>query len=229
MSACATLFGLLMGLLIAAPSARAGKVPATVNVGVGPTVTWLGDPGNGPMARSVGVSFMAEGYVSKKTLRSKKVMRRVPRKYRGFVKSLEDAHVVPLPLMLVPDIVALAPIPVADDPGPSVMPVSWAPITVSLIHKTKGPHIVLDVQPRVSWLRMEDASEKTANAVWLGGALGPEFQSSLKRRVGVALGGHAGAGWVPQPKETLQGYHRPWLHTDAYARLQLRFPIAVDM
>jgi hypothetical protein len=224
----------LLALSLAGP-AWAGKVPATVNVGLGPNVVWLGNPGDAPLAPSVGLTLMAEGWVGKKALRSKAVMRQVPRQYRGLVKSMPDAHIVPLPAMLVPDIVGIAPVPAlalgGGAPGPTVVPVSWAPIDVSLVHraKAKGPHVTFDAQPRVSWLRMEDAAGARGNAVWLGAAAGPVVQSNLARRVGLAVGGHWGAGYVPAPKVALDGYARPWMHVDAFARLQLRFPIEVDM
>ncbi|MFT4628569.1 MAG: hypothetical protein ACI8PZ_007265 [Myxococcota bacterium] len=218
----------LVVLLAASPAAHAGKVPVTVNIGLGPMVSWLGNPANGPMARSYGASIMAEAWVDKKTLHSKKVMRRVPSQFRGMVKNMDDAHITPLPLMLVPDLVGIGPLPPKDATGTSVVPVSWSPISISLIHATKGPHVVLDVQPRVSWLRMADADER-ASSVWLGAALQPEVQTSLEGRVGFAVGGHGGAGWVPALKKDLDGYAMPWLHLDGYARLQVRVPIEISM
>lgn len=221
---------LTVAAALAWPSAAlAGKIPATINVGIGPTVAWLGDPTAGPMAPSVGVAVLAEGWVSKKTLRSKKVMRRVPRQLRGMVKGMPDAHITPLPVMLVPDIVAVAPLAPPTASRPSVAPVSWSPLGLSLVHRTKGPHVVLDAQPRVSWLRLTDAQGATAHTAWLGASLQPEVQTALRKRAGVAVGGHVGAGWVPEPKTALQGYTMPWLHTDLYARLQLRFPIEVSL
>ena len=233
MRACAAA-ALSLLALAGGGTAHAAKVPATVNVGLGPSVTWLGNPGESPLAPALGFTLMAEGWVGKKALRSKAVMRQVPRQYRGLVKSMPDAHIVPLPAMLVPDIVALAPLPAGGGEaaaGPSILPVSWAPIDISLLHraKAKGPHITLDAQPRISWLRLEDGDGTRGNAVWLGAAAGPVVQTNLARRVGVAVGGHWGAGYVPAPKAALDGYSRPWMHVDTFARLQLRFPIEVDL
>lgn len=218
-----------LGLIVATTTALAGSVPATVNIGIGPTMAWMGNPGAAPLSRSVGVALVAEGWVSKKTLRSRKVRRRVPKQYRGMLKGMPDAHVTPLPVLLIPDIVGIAPLRSEGETAPSVVPTSWSPLGLSLIHKTKGPHIVFDVQPRISWLRLEDAEGTKANAVWLGATVQPEVQTNLKKRVGVAVGGHVGGGWVPEPGTTLVDYAAPWLHTDAYARLQLRFPIEVDL
>ena len=216
-------------LLALASTAEAGKVPATVNIGVGPTVALLGNPLDGAMTPSVGVSLQAEGWVSKKTLRSKKVMKRVPKQYRGMVKGMPDAHVTPLPVMLIPDIIGIVPIKTEAATGPTVIPVSWSPISASFVHKVSGPHVSIDVQPRLSWLRLEDTAGTKANTAWLGATLQPEIQSNMTRRIGMAVGGHVGGGWVPEPTTALQGYTAPWMHADGYARLQLRVPIEVSM
>ena len=216
-------------LTVLSSTASAGKVPATVNVGIGPTMAWLGDPLSGVMTPSVGVSLQAEGWVSKKTLRSKKVMKRVPKQYRGMVKGMPDAHVTPVPVMLVPDIVGILPLTSEDSTAPSVVPVSWSPLSASFLHEAKGTHVSVDVQPRLTWLRMEDAGGQKANAAWLGATLQPEIQTAMKRRLGVAVGGRLGGGWVPEPTTPLQDYTAPWLHADAYARLQVRIPIEVSM
>jgi hypothetical protein len=218
-----------LALLALSSTADAAKVPATVNIGLGPTVAWVGNPGAGPITPSVGVALQAEGWVSKKTLNSRKVKRRVPKQYRGMLKGMPDAHVTPLPVMLIPDVVGLVPLPAEDATAPSAMPVSWSPLGISLVHKVKGPHVVFDLQPRVSWLRLEDAAGTKANTAWLGATVQPEVQTNMKKRVGVAVGGHVGGGWVPEPKATLQGYAMPWMHADGYARLQLRVPIEVDL
>jgi hypothetical protein len=218
-----------IALIAATTTATAGSIPATVNIGIGPTMSWLGAPGEAPLSRSVGVALLAEGWVSKKTLRSRKVKKRVPKQYRGMLKGMPDAHVTPLPVMLIPDLVGIAPLRAEGETAPSVVPTSWSPLSLSLIHETKGPHMVFDVQPRVSWLRLEDSAGTKTNAAWLGASVQPEIQTHMKKRVGVAVGGHVGGGWVPEPKTTLVDYAAPWLHTDAYARLQLRFPIDVDL
>ena len=220
---------MMMGLwMFFGALASAAKVPATVNIGLGPSVVWLGDPSTGTLSRSVGLSLMAEGYVDRKTLRSKKVIKRVPRQYRSMVRGMPDAHVVPIPAMVIPDVVGLVPL---GDTGeqPQLMPVSWAPIGVSLLHKTDGPHVVLDAQPRLSWIRSSDPQNGDAHTAWLGATLQPEFQTAMSQRVGVAVGGHIGAGWSPSPYEDAAPWIMPWMHADSYARLQVRVPIEVSL
>ena len=99
----------MLALLVLTLSAWSAKVPATINIGIGPTVGTVMNPAlAGPAPLSVGVALRAEGWVSKKTLHSKKVLKRVPRKYRGMVRNMYDLHVVPMPVWVVPDTAFLA-------------------------------------------------------------------------------------------------------------------------
>ena len=58
---------------------------------------------------------------------------------------------------------------------------------------------------------------------------GLDLQTNYKKKVGMALGGHAGAGYATLSSEGNAGYERPWLDLGLYARLQLRFPIEVNL
>jgi len=205
-------------------SAFALKVPATVNIGIGPTVGTMGNPQASQWSPSWGVALMAEGYVDRKTLHSKKVMRRVPKQYRGMVRNMDDAHVVPLPVLLLPDSLMLAPI---GSQNVSILPVSWAPIELSVMHKTKGWHRTAGLQLRGAYLRTERANGYEGKGGWFGATLATDIQSPYKERVGVALGGHAGPG-APLLDTKPLGIEAPWLNLGAYARLQLRFPIEVE-
>ena len=205
--------------------AAAAKLPATINVGIGPTVGTVGNPkGNLPL--SAGLALQVEGWVSGKTLHSKKVMRRVPKSYRSLVRKMDDAHVVPLPVWVLPDRVWLGSL---DSSTPTLTGASWSPLNLSLLHKAEGLHATFSVAPRVSWLRFSAPGQDPVHQAWLGGSLGPEIQTNLQKRVGVALGGCWGAG-ASKAQPSAGGHDlRPWMMADAYARLQLRFPIEVNL
>ncbi len=205
-------------------SAFALKVPATVNIGIGPTVGTMGNPQASQWSPSWGVALMAEGYVDRKTLHSKKVMRRVPKQYRGMVRNMDDVHVIPLPVMLLPDSLMLAPI---GSPTVSILPVSWAPLDLWMMHKTKGWHRTAGVQLRGAYLGAEGANGYEGDGAWLGATLATDIQSPYKQRWGIALGGHAGPG-APLLELKALGIDAPWLNLGAYARLQLRSPIEVE-
>lgn len=197
----------------------AAKVPAVINIGIGPTLGTVMNPSaEGPAPLSVGVALRAEGWVGGKTLHSKKVMKRVPRKYRGTVRNMDDMHVVPLPAMAVPDTVFVASV---RPEAPTVRGVGWTPVSLYLAHKLKPMHTLLAVSPRLGWVQHSEEQVDPINLGWLGVDLSPEVQSPMRKKVGVAVGGNAAAGFATEPvgpSETL-----PWLWLDGYVRLQLRF------
>ncbi len=218
----------LGGVVVALWSGVAtAKVPATVNIGIGPTVGTVMRPGaEGPAPVSVGLALVAEGWVSGKTLHSKKVMKRVPRKYKGMVKSMDDLHVVPLPAMVVPDQVLLMPLN-EEKAGIGVQAVGWTPISMAVVHKVKPMHVQVSAAPRVAWVGLRPDSESERDHLgWLGLDIAPEVQSAMTRKVGFAAGGNIGPGLALGASDRASA---PWLWADAYLRLQLRFPIEVDM
>ncbi len=214
----------LPALLVFIGLAAAVKVPATVNIGLGPTVGALANPLSGAFEPAWGLSLQVEGHVSGKVLHSRKVMRRVPKAYKKRVREMDDAHVVPLPVMLIPDTVMFGGLGTR---AVEVLPVSWSPVELYLAHHTGGLHRQVGLQLRGSWLRVKDEDAGPANGFWLGATIAPEIQSPYKQRVGFALGGRIGPGLpvvfggAPTHKETL------WLDMAAHGRLELRFPIEV--
>ena len=214
-------------LLLLSSAAQAAKIPVIVNVGVGPTVATVGNPTSGSMPVSAGLSLQVEGWVSRKTLRSKAVRRMVPQQYRGMVKQLEDLHVTPLPLWVVPDEIFLTSL---DDARPTLRGASWAPWSVQLLHSPKGPHTSLSLAPRVSWLSLSAPGVAAQGLPWLGASLDPEVQTKMNQRVGVAVAGSVGAGWTPalESPAALGMAGVPWLQASGSVRLQLRFPIEVQ-
>lgn len=220
------LAGLFPGL------AGAAKVPATVNIGIGPTIGTVVMPaGSGPTPISVGVALRAEGWVSKKTLSSKKVMRKVPKKYKGMVRSMDDLHVVPLPVALVPDQAMVAPVNKGAT-DTALRAVGWTPISMYLAHKVRPSHFSIAASPRLGWVSLDaPASDDTAatHHLYLGLDLAPEYESPMKQKVGFAVGANVGPGLVtgdaiPGQKGSTLGV---WV--DGYVRLQLRKPIKVDI
>ena len=228
-----TMASLFLATVLAGSSNALGaKVPAKVNIGFGPTIGTVWMPAAaGPVPVSVGVALRAEGWVSKKTLHSKKVMRRVPRKYKGLVKGMDDLHVVPLPVALVPDQAMVLPVNQSTAER-SLRAVGWTPISLYLVHNSRPSHRTVAVSPRLAWVSLdpstpEDAS--TTHHLYAGIDLGPEFETSMQSNVGVAVGGNVGAGWVtgtPIPGQD-GGTHAVWL--DGFVRLQLRKPIKVKI
>lgn len=216
-------------MLCMVSSALAVKVPVTVNIGIGPTVGTVGTPGN-MMAPSVGIGLQVEGWVSRRTLRSKQVRRRVPRQYRGMVRQMEDLHVRPLPTLVIPDSALLAPV---EEGAPSLRRASWSPLSLGLLHASKrgAPHWSLSLAPRVAWLSLQPAGGGDAlNQAWLGASIDPEVQSHMRRRVGVALRGSLGAGWTPAVTAPNLGLDdAPWLMASATARIQLRFAMKISL
>lgn len=213
-------------------SAGAAKVPATVNIGIGPTIgtVWVRSMA-GPPPVSVGVALRAEGWVSKKTLQSKKVMRRVPRKYKGMVRSMDDMHVVPLPVALLPDQALVVPVGGEAD-EPSVRAVGWTPISLYLSHAVQPVHASIGAAPRVGWVQVDgdpsDDLDPTHHA-WLGLDLNPELESAMRRIVGVAVGGNVGPGLVVGDPAAQSGGASVGLWADAYLRVQVRKPIKVSI
>jgi hypothetical protein len=219
---------ILLSVLLS--TAQAKKIPVVVNIGIGPTLAAVGSPSGG-MSTSAGLSLQVEGWVSKKTLRSKAVRRRVPSQYRGMLKKMDDLHVVPLPLWVVPDAVWLAELPLLDDsPEATLQGASWAPWSVHLAHSTEGLHSTVALSPRVSWLRYSTEGEDPLNVPWIGASLDPEIQSNMSNQVGFAAAASIGAGYAPEldtPELGLSG--RPWLQASASLRLQIRVPIKIQL
>jgi len=216
----------MLGLLaLSTTLGLAAKVPAVINIGIGPTIGTVMNPSAaGPAPLSVGVALRAEGWVGGKTLHSKKVMKRVPRKYRGMVRQMDDLHVVPLPVMLVPDTVFVASV---KPEAPTMRGAGWTPVSLYLAHKVKPMHTSLAASPRLGWVQYSEEEADPVNLGWLGIDLSPEVQSPIKKKVGVAVGGNAAAGFATEPvglDETL-----PWLWLDGYVRLQLRFDYTADI
>lgn len=218
--------------LLSPALAGAAKVPATVNIGFGPTIGTVWMPAaTGPAPISVGVALRAEGWVSKKTLHSKKVMRRIPRKYKGTVKGMDDLHVVPLPVALLPDQVLIAPInrPTSDR---TVRAVGWTPLSLYLVHQHRPMHRTLGVAPRLGWVSFDHSVQEDdapTHHLYAGLDLAPEIETSMQQNVGVAVGGNMGAGWVtgtPIPGQE-GGTMGVWM--DGFVRLQLRKPIKVKI
>jgi len=216
----------LTTLLALGLSAQAAKIPVTVNIGIGPTIGTVGTTG-GLMAPSLGLGLQLEGWVSKKTLRSKKVRRRVPKQYRGMVRGMDDLHARPLPTWVVPDTALIAPL----QEGPAVRGASWAPISVALSHraKAKGPHWSLSVSPRIAWLNLSADGAETTNQGWYGASIDPDLQSNMKNTVGVAVAGSIGAGWTGEPSSAYGLDGRPWLMASGTVRLQIRVPIKIKL
>lgn len=235
---------------LAAPaSALAGKVPATVNIGIGPTVGTVVMPSlGGPTPISVGLALRAEGWVSKKTLRSKKVMRRVPRKYKGMVRSMDDLHVVPLPVSLLPDQSLIVPVN-RDSAGTTVQGTSWTPVSVYLHHKVRPAHTVVAAAPRLGWVRfapttatgasdtgLQGAATATdpvdpSNHFFLGVDLSPELESSMTQNVGFAVGANVAPGLVlPHPSPGDAGSSAAFgVWVDGFVRVHIRKPIKVKI
>lgn len=214
----------MLASLLLLTAAEAKKIPVTVNVGIGPTLSAVGSPSGG-MLTAAGLSLQVEGWVSRKTLRSKAVKKRVPKQYRSMLNSMDDLHVVPLPLWVVPDTAWLASL---DEDAPALRGASWAPWSMHLFHKVGAPHVSVAVAPRVSWLRLSEGSAEPENHPWLGLSLEPEVQTKMRKQVGVAVGGSLGAGYAPE----ISGYGidgRPWLHASGSVRLQVRVPIKVKL
>ena len=233
MSALLCLLGVFVGLLGA--SAEAAKVPATVNIGIGPTVGTVVVPGlPEPVGWSVGLSLQAEGHVTKKTLSSKAVQRRIPRKYKGLVRNMDDLHVSPLPTLVIPDQSLVLPLR-ADAPGPSAQGVGWTPISLYLLHKAKPAHLVLGAAPRVGWVHLRQdptGSQPGSNHLYLGLDLNPEWQSPMKKPLGMALGANAGPGLLAPVVDEAGGDPdgvtlAVW--ADAYLRVHLRTRIQVSL
>lgn len=215
--------------LLCALTAHAAKIPVVVNVGIGPTVGTIGAPG-GFMAPSVGIALQAEGWVSKKVLRSKKVRKRVPQQYRGMVRQMDDLHARPLPTWVIPDAAFIGPL---QEDAAALRGATWAPISVLLGHSAKNskPHWGLGVSPRVAWLNLvPDDGADPINQGWYGASIDPEIQTNMKQTLGVAVGGSVGAGWtseVTDPALGLEG--RPWLMMSGHLRLQVRFPMEINL
>ncbi|MEL6347556.1 MAG: hypothetical protein AAFV53_30895 [Myxococcota bacterium] len=216
-------------MFLALFAAHAAKIPVIVNVGIGPTIGVVGGAGQFS-APSLGLALQAEGWVSKKTLRKKKVRRRIPKQYRGMVRDMPDLHVRPLPTLLIPDAVFIGPV---QDEGAALRGASWSPISMALVHqgRAKGPHVSVSVAPRIAWLNLSGAGGGDAiNQGWLGASIDPEVQTNQRERVGFALTGSVGAGWTPDVSDANIGLDgRPWLMISGGARLQLRFPMKIDI
>ena len=213
-------------LLLMLSWARAAKVPVIINIGVGPSVGVVGSPGSWA-APSLGLSLQVEGWVSRRTLRSKTVRRNVPSQYRGMLKQMEDLHVIPLPLWVVPDTAFVSPM---SSEGPALQGASWAPWSVQLAHEAKGAHRSLSLAPRVSWLHLANPGADAIDQAWLGASLDPEIQTKMRRRVGLAAHGSLGAGWSPEitsPNVDLSGV--PWLQATGSVRLQIRIPFDYNL
>ena len=226
--------GLLMLHATAALTAPAqsAKVPATVNIGVGPTVgtVWMPSLDAGP-GWSVGIALRAEGHVSKKTLHSKKVMRKVPRRYKGIVRGMDDLHVAPLPTMLIPDQTFIGPLN-ANTAGQSIRGAGWTPVSMYLVHESKPTHRILAVSPRVGWVQHTLGDPSTAEAThhaYLGLDLNPELESSMRQTVGVAVGGNVGPGVVFRGPDNADRAPTLGIWTDLYVRMQVRTPIKVSL
>lgn len=219
--------------LAAARPAAAAKVPAVVNIGIGPTVGTVFVPGlDGPPPISVGLAVQAEGWVSGKTLHSRKVMKRVPKRYRGMARNMDDLHVVPLPVALVPDQALVAPLPAGASEA-AVRGVGWTPLSVYLAHQVKPVHLALAASPRVAWVNYDlvasDAAAAT-NSALLGLDLGLDAQTRMGKPVGVAAGFNVAPGWLfgnPDPSSGAAGAFGVW--TDGWLRLQLRRKIKVKL
>lgn len=228
----AACFALCTAALSPALAAAGGKVPATVNIGFGPTVGTVWMPGNtGPTPISVGVALRAEGWVSKKTLHSKKVMRRVPRKYKGMVKSMDDLHVVPLPVGLIPDQAMVAPVN-KDTADATLRAVGWTPVSIYLAHKVKPSHRVIGAAPRIGWVQTDltpDDDNAPANHLYLGLDLAPEFETAMKKKVGVAVGGNMGPGIVTNSPFAGDDGATFGVWVDGFVRLHVRKPIKVKI
>ena len=215
----------MLALLTLSLTAHAAKIPATINIGVGPTIGTVMNPSAaGPAPLSVGVALRAEGWVAGKTLRSKKVMKRVPRKYRGMVRNMDDLHVVPVPVWVVPDTAFVASVQPA---APTVRGVGWTPVSLYLLHEHTPAHATVALSPRLGWVQHAEAEADPLNMGWFGIDLNPELQSRMKRKVGVAAGGNAAVGYATQPIDATG--QRPWLWLDGYLRLQLRFDYSADI
>ena len=196
-------------------------MPAVVNIGVGPTVGTVMRPGlDTPAPVSVGVALQLEGWVSGKTLHSRKVMRRVPKRYRSMVRGMDDLHVVPLPAMLVPDQVLA--FPVRKDPSANaVRAVGWVPVSLYLAHRVRPSHMTVALGPRLGWLQISSDQQDPDNLLWMGIDVNPEWQSAMTQRVGAAAGGHVGPG-LALGRSAAAG---SGVWADAYLRLQVRVPI----
>jgi hypothetical protein len=194
---------LLLGLALAA------KVPVKVNIGIGPTVGTVADPAV-DIPISYGVSLSVEAWVSKKTLRSKAVKKRVPKQYRGMVKAMDDLHVRPVYTWVVPDTVLLA---------PDLSAGFWSPISVYLVHRVKPSHLSVSLAPR---LGVVYASETAVG--WAGVSLGAELQSPMAKRFGVSAGFDVGPGLAGE----IEGV-RPWLFAAGRAQVHLRVPLDVKL
>jgi len=215
----------MLGILALSLTAQAAKVPATINIGIGPTIGTVMNPSQtGPAPVSVGVALRAEGWVSGKTLHSKKVMKRVPRKYRGMVRSMDDLHVVPMPVWVVPDTVFIGPL---KSDAPTMRGAGWTPISMYVMHKVKPMHTSVALAPRLGWVQYTEDGGDPLNMGWFGIDLNPELQSPMKKKVGFAAGGNAAAGYATQATDPDES--RPWLWLDGYLRLQLRFDYTADI
>ncbi len=216
---------LCLGLMAASPSASAKKIPVLLNFGVGPAA-WTMMGGVDPERDWIpGVQLRLEAVVTKKTLKSKAVMKRVPKAYRDMVRSAPDMHVRNLPVMLVPDALVLG----GSADGNAVFGAGWAPIGLSLFHKAGKTHTMLKVQPRVMALSLREGPD--ADAQWFGHvglALNPDVMAKVAKRLWL------GAGWESSVGLPLVGEDGPdvsgMFHIGhAYAMVHVRVPIKVKI
>lgn len=220
-------------LALGAPAAWAARIPAKANIGLGPTIGTVLLPSlSGPPGLSFGVALTAEGWVNERTLHSKTVMRRVPQNYKGMVREMDDMHVIPFPLGLLPDVSLIVPI-TGQRQGQQVRAVGWTPISLYLAHDARPTHKIVRLSPRVGWLSLDaeagDALGRSSH-IFLGVDVDAERQSPMRRTFGSALGVNVAPGFVGP--RTIAGVAEAggfgvWV--DAYARLQWRKDLRVKI
>jgi len=220
----------LCALLALVHAAAAGpKIPATANIGLGPTVAVVWAPSDpAPTPVSLGLSLAVEGWLSKKTLRSRAVMRRVPKAYKDTVRGMDDLHVVPLPAALLPDQLHGLPLN-AEAAGAATRALGWTPITLYLHHDARPGHQILGVSPRLGWVRrapVEPAADSVDHA-FLGVDLSFDRQSPMAKPWGTSVGGQVSPGWlIADDGDRLRAGGAVW--TSAWLRVQLRREIKVE-
>lgn len=224
------LLGSLLGLATSslpatAPEAAARKIPVLLNIGVGPAA-WTFQGGLGAERTwHPGVQLRLEAVLTKKTLKSKAVLRRVPKQYRDLVRKQPDLHVRPLPLLLVPDAIVLGSSP----EGTAIHGAGWAPIGLYLFHKTGKTHTGLKLQPRILALSVRPGPEADpAGLAHLGLALNPDIMAKVARRLWL------GAGWESSFGLPLSGEDGPdaseMIHVGhGYAMVHIRVPMKVSL
>ncbi len=221
---------------LAAPPASAApprdnRVPVTLNIGLGPAIGTVVLPGlGGPPPISLGFGLRVEGYLDARTLHSKKVMRQVPRQYRGMVRSSKDMHILPFPTPFIPDIALISPL-TGREQGPQVRAVGWEPISLYLLHKVKPAHKLVSIGPRLGWVGLDGdaaASPEASSHGYLGLNLKAEHQTDMQEPIGGAFGADVAPGFVlPRTVAGQAGAGGFGLWVDGYARLQLRMTVRV--